>query len=164
MVTWVAYVMLRLQVAGIYFHAAVGKTAVDDWANGTALFYWLRHPYVGVTGLAASIFLPLTSSGTLCALMTWGVMGLEFLLAGAIFMSPRAQRPLLFSGIALHLGILWLHGLVSFGLTMVAALVIYLCPISAQLRIPALFRPRLRSSAPDEAVAAEELAPLRRAA
>jgi antimicrobial peptide system SdpB family protein len=158
MVSWVVYQMIRVQVAGIYFHAAVGKTAVDDWANGTALYYWLRHPYVGVGGIAASIFLPITSSGTLCALMTWGVLALEFLLAAAVIMSPRAQRPLMLAGIALHLGILWLHGLVSFGLTMVAALLIYLMPLGSPLGMPAWIRLPRRSRAPGKPAAAETFA------
>jgi antimicrobial peptide system SdpB family protein len=152
-ITRITSLLIVVQVAGIYFHAAIGKTSTDDWANGTALYYWLRDPYFGATGLAATILHPLTSSGTLCALLTWGVLALEFSLAAAIVMPPRAKPWLLAGGCALHLGILWVHGLVSFGLTMVAALVLYLRPLGSAVTVPevrrvvaARFRPLLQGS------------------
>jgi antimicrobial peptide system SdpB family protein len=117
-----------LQVAGIYFHAAAGKVTVEDWANGTALYYWLRHPIVGVTGVWARIMLPLTEHALPVALLTWGVVLLEFLLGAAFLCGKPLQRALLGFGVAMHLGILLLHGLVSFALVMMAALVLYLRP------------------------------------
>lgn len=130
LVTRLAMLLAQLQVAGIYFHAAVGKTAVDDWANGTALYYWVRHPMVGAAGVAAKLMYPLTEAAVPLALLTWGVIGLEFLLAGAILCPERVRRYLLPCGIALHVGIIVIHGLISFGLTMIAAVILYLRPLS----------------------------------
>lgn len=30
----------RIQVAGIYFHPAIEKLAVKEWAGRTAFYYW----------------------------------------------------------------------------------------------------------------------------
>jgi hypothetical protein len=40
--------LIRLQVAFIYFHAAVGKMPISDWANGTAVYYWFNNPTFGM--------------------------------------------------------------------------------------------------------------------
>lgn len=49
LLAYAALVALRVQVAGIYLHAAVGKVGVPEWRDGTALYYWLTSPYVGAT-------------------------------------------------------------------------------------------------------------------
>jgi antimicrobial peptide system SdpB family protein len=136
-VTRVALGLARLQVAGIYFHAAVGKATVEDWANGTALYYWTRHPLVGATGWSASLLAPLTLNAVSLSLLTWGVVALEFALAGGLIAGPRLRRALLAAGVLLHLGILVIHGLVSFSLVMIAALVLYLHPVHQPFAWPA---------------------------
>jgi antimicrobial peptide system SdpB family protein len=135
-VTRVAVGLVRLQVAGIYFHAAVGKVRVEDWANGTALYYWTRHPLVGATGLFASLLSPLTMNAVSLSLLTWGVVALEFALAGGLIAGPRLRRALLVAGVVLHLGILFVHGLVSFSLVMIAALILFLHPVDQPFALP----------------------------
>jgi hypothetical protein len=63
------------------------------------------------------------------ALLTWSVVVLEFALAAGLVVGKRYWRALLWGGIALHAGIIVLHGLVSFGFAMIAALILYLRPI-----------------------------------
>jgi len=33
----------------VYFHAATAKLAMEEWLNGTVLYYWLNDPVVGLS-------------------------------------------------------------------------------------------------------------------
>jgi antimicrobial peptide system SdpB family protein len=123
----VALTCARVQVAGIYFHAAVAKFAVTEWADGTVLWYWLLDPSLGAPGWLTPVLRPLLASAAVAPL-TWSVLALESLLASALILPKSRWAPLLAGGIALHAGIIVLHGLVSFALAMFAALVLYLRP------------------------------------
>lgn len=120
--------LIRIQVAGVYFHAAVGKFAVAEWANGTALYYWILHPGFGAADWLSPIVTPLLVNGYTVVLLTWGVMASEYALSLGLFVSRRAWPALLTLGIGLHVGIVLLHGLVSFSVAMFAALILYLRP------------------------------------
>ncbi len=143
LVGWWCFGLIRIQVAIVYFHAAVGKFAVDEWTNGTALYYWLLHPTFGAADWLRPAIEGLLRGGTFGALLTWGVLALEFMLAAALISSTRWRRPLLVGGLLLHAGIIVLHGLVSFGLVMFAALILFLHPVHAPIRrLTDFFRPR----------------------
>jgi hypothetical protein len=42
-----AAIVMRLQVAVLYFHAAVAKFGVTDWADPTAMYHWFNHRTFG---------------------------------------------------------------------------------------------------------------------
>ena len=128
--------VIQIQVAGIYFHAAIGKFAVQQWTNGTALYYWLQDGVYGAPDWIRPLLVPLLEHGTTVALMTWGVMLLEHLLGVALLLRAELRRPLLCAGVALHLGILAVQGIASFSLAMMAALLVYLHPWSRPLVLP----------------------------
>jgi antimicrobial peptide system SdpB family protein len=116
----------RLQVAGVYFHAAAGKFGHEEWADGTAVYYWFTHPFFGAPGWLRG---PLTSAlevGVIVASIAWGTIVLEFFLAAAPWLPRATQRKLFPLGVALHLGIVLIHGLVSFVTTMWGALILLL--------------------------------------
>jgi antimicrobial peptide system SdpB family protein len=120
--------LIRLQVAGIYLHASLGKLGVTEWRDGTALHYWLNSPTFGAPGWLREPLQSALSSGFVVAGLTWGTLVLEFALALALFLPARRWAPLLVGGLALHAGIGTLMGLWSFSLAMFAALVLYLRP------------------------------------
>ena len=128
-VTRVTFTVIRIQVAGVYFHAAIGKFGADTWADGTSLYYWLTGPDFGAPAWLMPIVRPLVLHPVSVALLTWSVVVLEFALTAGLVLAKKHWRPLLVAGIALHGGIILLHGLVSFGVAMMAALVLYLRPI-----------------------------------
>lgn len=119
--------LCRMQVAGIYFHAAAGKYATPEWSNGTAMYYWLSHPLYGVAAWARPVMMPILTHQTV-ALMTWGVVVAEFALMCGLFAAKKHWKYLLVLGLSLHIGIALLQGLVSFGFAMSAALILYLRP------------------------------------
>lgn len=123
-----ALLLIRIQVAGIYFHAAVGKFAVPEWANGTALYYWILHPDFGVCSWLAPVVAPVLRNGYGVVSLTWAVLAAEYALSLGLFVPRRAWPALLGLGVALHAGIIVIHGLVSFSMAMFAALILYLRP------------------------------------
>jgi antimicrobial peptide system SdpB family protein len=128
LVAWSALLVIRLQISGIYFHAALAKTAVAEWGDGTALYYWLLHDEVGAPRWLVPLAQAFLRNPVAVTLMTWSVVILEFLLSAALLMPKRRWRPLLFAGLALHAGILVVQGLFSFSLAMAGALFLYLRP------------------------------------
>jgi antimicrobial peptide system SdpB family protein len=156
-----ALVVIRLQVAGIYLQASMAKLGREEWADGTALYYWLTDPMFGAPGWLTPVLEPVLASAAGVTLLTWGTVALEFALVLGL-VAGRAARPyLLMAGITLHAGIAAFMGLGSFALAMVASLVLYLRPPdlpfalaplrAARLLDPALIRLRGTTRQPDVA-------------
>lgn len=121
-------VIARLQAAAIYFHAAIGKIDVPEWLNGTAMFYWLLAPRVGLPTTYRSAILSFFQPSFTVALLTWGPMALELALCLVLTMSDdHVLRKLLFAlGLFFHFGTILLFGLVSFFCSM-ACMLVLLC-------------------------------------
>jgi antimicrobial peptide system SdpB family protein len=131
-----ALALLRLQVAGIYFHAATGKMLVPEWRDGTAVYYWFTDPLFGLAEPVRSWAMPLLANALVVSALTWGPMLLEVFLFAGLIAAPRPRRVLLVLGLAFHATIALVHGLPSFMFAMWGALVLYLRP--AELEIVAL--------------------------
>jgi antimicrobial peptide system SdpB family protein len=142
-----ALLAIRLQVAGIYFHAAVAKLKVEEWVDGTAMCYWLTNPYIGAPHYLSSLLKPLVQSG-IVAFLTWGVLGLELALAAGLVVSARYRPALLALGLAFHAAIALVLGIGSFALAMMAALILYLWPTHRELRssLPGLLRHQIHEA------------------
>lgn len=120
--------MLRLQVAMIYFQASTAKFLVREWADGTALYYWLNDPMMGMPMWARPVFAPILQNATILTIFTFGVMIFEVLLFSGLWMNSGCRKILLPLGIAFHGSIIFFHGLGSFFLSMTAALILFLRP------------------------------------
>jgi len=131
--------LIRFQVSVIYLFAAVLKLRSEEWANGTALYYWWTHPKFGAWGPLRWLT-DLVGPTRLVVPMTWGVLVLELCLAFALLAPVRLRSWLLPVAVLFHVGIALLHGLPSFALTMIAALVLYLRPAWRPLTLPELRR------------------------
>jgi antimicrobial peptide system SdpB family protein len=135
-IAWSSVKLVRLQVAIIYLHAAVGKCAVAEWQNGTAVYYWFTDPMFGAPQWISPVIWQLIVHPVSVVMITWGAILLEFLLFAGLLMVPRYRLPLMYLGIAFHAGIAAVHGLGSFSLVMTGALVLYLWPLNRPLRLP----------------------------
>lgn len=120
--------IIRIQVAFIYFHAGIAKLEVEEWANGTALYYWFNNTMLGASDWLSPILNLMTSNAVFVSFSTWGILLLEILLFAAIFMRKKDREKLLIVGIVFHFGIILIFGLVSFFCAMAAALILYLRP------------------------------------
>ena len=126
-----AWTLVRVQVAAIYFHAAIGKFGVEDWVDGTAVYYFSTNSLYGASSAVLLVMRPIVESAIGVTVLTWGTLVLEYLLSAALFMPKRYWRPLLVLGLSLHAGIIVVHGLLSFAITMFGALVLFLRPREA---------------------------------
>jgi antimicrobial peptide system SdpB family protein len=121
---WLA--VIRLQVAVIYFHAAVAKFAVPEWLDGTAVYYWFSSTTLGMPDWLRPVLEPVLRQGVPVLAITWGTMLLEILLAMGLLAAPRHRRGLLIAGVVFHAGIAVVFSLSSFMLAMDAALLLFL--------------------------------------
>jgi len=128
LVASIFYDLIRIQVAVIYLHSAVGKCSVLEWQNGTALYYWFTDPMFGMANWLKPIVLPLLQNPLSLTIINWWVIILEFLLFAGLFMSKSNRGTVLFLGILFHVLIGFVHGLVSFALIMIGALILFLRP------------------------------------
>lgn len=121
-----SFLIIRLQVFFIYFEACVAKFKSPEWANGTAVYYWMIHPQFGLSEWATNFFLPILANPIFIVLLTWGVLLFEGLLFMGLCMPYKYKKILLPMGIIFHFLILLVHGLPTFFLSMTAALIMYL--------------------------------------
>jgi antimicrobial peptide system SdpB family protein len=131
-----ALVAIRVQVSIVYFHAAIGKLSVEEWINGTALYYWLTNPTFGLPDWLRVMGPILTSRWIV--VITWSVLFLETGLFMALVMPKGARKYWLIAGILFHAGIAITMGLFSFSLAMFAALILYLRPPEQQFAFSAV--------------------------
>jgi antimicrobial peptide system SdpB family protein len=131
----IALTVARFQMAAVYLHAAVGKAYAAQWQDGTALYYWCLSRDFGAPHWLAESLRPFLLNASCVSCMTWGVIMVELALVAGLVAPRRYWRRLLFLGIGLHVGILVVHGLVSFALAMIAGLVLYLRPMGSPFRV-----------------------------
>jgi antimicrobial peptide system SdpB family protein len=131
-----ALLMIRLQVAVVYFHAAVAKLAVPEWVDGTAVYYWFNDPSLGMSYWLSPLMTFLITNPVTVVAITWGTMLLELSLAAGLLADARYRRVLLVLGVTFHAGIALVHGLISFVLAMWAALFLFLYPVGQTLQLP----------------------------
>ncbi len=124
---WSIYFIISLQVSVIYLHAAVGKLAVEEWVNGTALYYWVNHNVFGVPNTLKGDATKILSNTFFVVILTWGAILLEFLLAGWLIMKRNIWnwKFMFISAVLFHVLIGVVHGLLSFMITMSGVLVLY---------------------------------------
>ena len=131
--------VVKLQVAFIYFQAGVAKFNVEEWANGTALYYWFNNSLLGASDWLTPFLDMITQSPILVSFSTWGILLLEMLLFAAFFMRKKDRGKLLIVGLIFHFGIILIFGLVSFFCAMTAALLLYLRPFEKTFSFNASF-------------------------
>ena len=126
--------VIAFQVAFIYLHASVAKLGVQEWADGTVMYYWFTHPTFGLPSWAESLGTLVASSGLVVAALTWGALAVEFCLFLSIALDQRRRQWLFLCGLMLHVSIGLLMGLVSFSIAMIAALILLLKDPTQPLR------------------------------
>lgn len=125
---------IRFQVSIIYFHAAVAKFFRVEWLDGTAVYYYLSDPMLGLPKIFKSLLDPILTS-PLVAIVTWGTTILELLLFLGLFAKDQWKKPLLIGGFVLHGCIAVMLGLISFSIIMFGALIIYLRPLDKEFKL-----------------------------
>jgi antimicrobial peptide system SdpB family protein len=148
----VSMILLRLQISVIYLDACLGKLSSPAWADGSALYYWVRHPNFGPPDWLSPLLLRVTSEPWASLGMAWGTLALEFGLGISMFLSVRVRLTVLLpAGVLFHLAIAVVLGISSFAVVMVGALVLLLVPPGSSWTAslhPSLRRPKWRRHVP----------------
>lgn len=127
-------VLVKVQVSVVYFVACVGKFGSAEWAEGTALFYWVRNKVFGAPVVLRAAVDWVTSIPLFVASLTWGALVLEFLLAISLLLPLWFRmRALLPVALLFHLGIWLILGISSFAVVMWAALLLLVIPLGAEI-------------------------------
>jgi antimicrobial peptide system SdpB family protein len=120
--------VMRVQVAAIYFNAAIAKLFAPEWANGTAEYYVLRDPFFGASGPLAPVLQAATTLPAVTVGATWGAVITEIMIGVLILCGARSRSIALVLCVALHVAIIITMGLWSFGLIMIAVVGISAMP------------------------------------
>jgi antimicrobial peptide system SdpB family protein len=119
-----ATLLLRCQVAIIYFDAALSKLAFPAWRSGRAVPILLNDPQFGLPpelrGLIERFLVPAPMS----AAITWTVLAIELSVGASMLLGIRARRVGFVLGVCLHAAIMAAMGLFSFGLIMISLLTV----------------------------------------
>ena len=127
--------LIRLQMAVIYFHSATGKFNVPEWSNGTAIYYWLNHTVFGMPYLLEGITNELLENKFIVVTLTYCSMILELILFLSLGMNYSKRKYLFIPAIIFHFLIVVYHGIFSFFFSMAAGLIFLLLDASKNLKI-----------------------------
>jgi antimicrobial peptide system SdpB family protein len=126
-IAYFTFIIIEVQISFLYFHASVGKFKVLEWINGTALYYWITNQTFGMNEMFYPLIMPLLKNPFILTYLTWSVLILELFLFSCIFIRDKRVRKFAwYLGILFHLGIVFIHGLISFFFSMFGALTLYL--------------------------------------
>lgn len=135
----VSLIAVRLQIAILYFHATVAKLGVIEWQNGTAVWYYMQDKMLGLNPVLFDLFDWFLSS-KLVVIPTWGTLVLQAILFAGVFAPKEMRGKLLILAILMHEVFAVFLGLLTFSLTMVAVLILYLRPTDFEFKKPFFFK------------------------
>ena len=126
---------LKVQVSLIYAHSAVSKVGTEAWLDGTALYYVMRMEMFGAAGPFSDLALLMTSHPLLVLGLSHGTLVLELAIAVMIWLPGRRSLGALVISSMLHVAIIVLLGISSFGLVMIGAVCLAVA-VTPLLRAP----------------------------
>lgn len=127
---WSIFFLISIQVSFVYFHAGIAKLNVEEWLNGTAVYYWATHNVFGVNQSIYPFISYLLSHKIFVVSLTWGTIFLEILFFGFIFIKRNNWNWKLYFilGFLFHFLIIIFFGLFSFFFSMLGAIILYFVP------------------------------------
>ncbi|MBT2543464.1 hypothetical protein J7E99_22875 [Streptomyces sp. ISL-44] len=152
-----AITLARIQMSVIYFQSCVAKLPHAEWADGSALYYWINNYAFGAPGWLRPALNMVAENPVGVAALTWGPLVLEIALAAALLMPQKVRWALLPAGMLFHLGIAVVMGLWSFAFAMWAGLLLLLTPYGHDPRLPRIRRKPTPQAEPERAAAEEPL-------
>lgn len=111
--------LMQIQIAVLYFCAAMSKATGPAWQDGTAVYYPLHLP--------ESLRFPIWGQDNIYAvnLITWATVGIEMAL-GTVVWVPRLRLYVLALGVLLHLGIEYSMNIPLFSALMITSYITFL--------------------------------------
>ncbi|MCE6995294.1 hypothetical protein LZG04_10795 [Saccharothrix sp. S26] len=119
-----AHLGLRGQLCLIYLGAVTAKLMDPLWRHGAAMNIVAHHPQYGFPASVRELLSPALNSYWFVAVLSWSVIGAQVAIALLILGRRKHRLIALVLGCGLHLGIMFLMSLMSFGMVMIALLII----------------------------------------
>ena len=119
-ISWGAHWALRVQMAYIYIHSAMAKLSVENWSEGSAIYYIIRGDFFGTGNILQGLALAITGVPIFALALTWGtILSESFISLSCIAKNATFQFTGFTVSLLLHLGIIAFLGLWSFGTIMI---------------------------------------------
>jgi len=119
-----AHFVLRVQIVIVYATAVWWKLADPLWQQGSAMHVISRIPQFGFPAPLREALGPLLDSYWPVALLSWSIIAGQVAIAMSVLARRRFRVLGLVLGVVLHGGIIFLMNLMSFGLIMIAVLLV----------------------------------------
>jgi antimicrobial peptide system SdpB family protein len=126
-VIWLVLLLIKIQVAVLYFHSGIAKIYHEQWRDGTALYYWIQNTSIGFNKVAAYILNFLFDNRFVLFFSTWSVVVFEVLLS-MVHITKLNKRFFFRAALTFHILIFVCFGLFSFCFSMTGALFLYFLP------------------------------------
>ncbi len=121
--------VIRIQISIVYLVSGLSKLGTDAWVDGSAIYYWVRHPIFGSPEWLRPIVYPVTGTIVGSAVVTWGTLLLECTLGISMLLGANKRLKFLLPvGLVFHFAIAIVMGITSFSIAMAGALVLLLVP------------------------------------
>ncbi|MBX4163798.1 sporulation-delaying protein SdpB family protein [Priestia megaterium] len=131
----ITFVIIRIQIAILYFNSVVAKLFDEDWVNGTAVYYYAQNSMLGFPDILKKIFdFVLTSN--LVVIPTWGTLIVQTIIFSALIAPKKLWKPILFIAVFMHEIFAIMLGLISFSMIMGSILILYLRPLEETFKFP----------------------------
>lgn len=117
---YAGHLLLRWQIAIVYFDAALSKLAHHSWRSGAAVPLLVRDPVFGLPAGARPFAEGLLGPAWAGDTVTWAVIAVELSIAVSVLCGARFRRAGLVLTVLLHAAIILAMGLFGFGVIMIA--------------------------------------------
>ncbi|AKK02483.1 hypothetical protein CEPID_03015 [Corynebacterium epidermidicanis] len=125
---YVWHLMIKIQMAVVYFQAGIAKLGVESWADGSEIYYDLLNPMFGATGWRLKLAMLIVDYDFILLAITWGTISAEVFISYAIFGGDSAKKVALTLAVLLHSSIAIFLGIVSFSIVMIGGAIYALLP------------------------------------
>lgn len=113
-----------LQLCYLYLQAGLSKFWVEEWVNGSALWYILYEPTFGFGVALPGWAVELLASAAVVAVLTGVPMLVELFIGVSQLGDRKARQCGVVLGVLLHVGIALVMGIVAFAFVMIGSLTI----------------------------------------
>lgn len=119
--------LIYVQIGVIYLQSSLAKLPVEEWHDGTALWYWTRHEIFGSSDFLKNLLSKLLSNAFIIYTLNYAVLLLELLVPLSLFVKKegKAIRGLCILLISFHVLIIFIQGIFSFSIVMISSLIFY---------------------------------------
>jgi antimicrobial peptide system SdpB family protein len=115
---------VKLQASIIYLQASVAKLYVQEWSDGTAIYYWLNHNIFGLPIESMKFINKVLIVPEISFFITFSVIIFELVISYVIWANFNNKIIFLILGLLFHFGIFIIHSLPTFFLSMSVILIL----------------------------------------